>query len=424
MNQIAVIDSAWSGHVPTYHVLIVQALLEQGLIVTSYSPRPVEVQQWISRHAPEISGNLTCRFFNEGQHHESVSAGKQPPHSCHPAFKRLIKKIPLIENVYRYRTAIRQWQQIAANAAMLPGTPVFIPYLDYGYLHPLLTPQKIDSILNTRWSGLFLHPKYLRLPESGAGKRKAGAIFAARNCSSVAALDEGVSQQLEKQIGKQVVVFPDITDIECDHLSTTATEAARKANGRIIVSLTGYLSSKKNLTTLLRAVERLDSSRFYFIVAGELDCDSWSRDEAQYILTSLLAAPENLYFISCKIPDGIEYNSLVKISDVLFAMYANFLHSSNTLTKAAVFRKPVIVSDGYLMAERVRKYRLGKVVPQGDVNGCISAIEKLAGEISDGSIIETAMWSSYYENHSYEALKRAILQITDSYEVKFRINLE
>ncbi len=38
------------------------------------------------------------------------------------------------------------------------------------------------------------------------------------------------------------------------------------------------------------------------------------------------------------------------------------------LTKAAVFKKPVVVSDGFLMAERVRVYRMGENVPEGDVS--------------------------------------------------------
>ncbi len=57
---------------------------------------------------------------------------------------------------------------------------------------------------------------------------------------------------------------------------------------------------------------------------------------------------------------------MIDAADVVFCAFDDFPFSSNTLTKAAVFEKPVVVSEGYLMAERVRSYRTGEVVPQGN----------------------------------------------------------
>ena len=37
----------------------------------------------------------------------------------------------------------------------------------------------------------------------------------------------------------------------------------------------------------------------------------------------------------------------------------NFPHSSNIMTKAAAFNKPILVNDGYLMSERVKTYGIG-----------------------------------------------------------------
>ena len=63
-----------------------------------------------------------------------------------------------------------------------------------------------------------------------------------------------------------------------------------------------------------------------------------------------------------------QFYALHSVCDILFGVYHQFAHSSGLLTKAAFFQKPVIVSKGYCMEERVRKYHLGLVVDEGDVS--------------------------------------------------------
>ena len=56
-----------------------------------------------------------------------------------------------------------------------------------------------------------------------------------------------------------------------------------------------------------------------------------------------------------KIPDESCFNALIAESDLIFAAYKQFTGSSNLLTKAAAFRKPVIVSRGLCMGRRVEQ---------------------------------------------------------------------
>jgi hypothetical protein len=53
-------------------------------------------------------------------------------------------------------------------------------------------------------------------------------------------------------------------------------------------------------------------------------------------------------------PDEAQFNSLVYICDILFAAYNNFPNSSNILTKAAIFQRPVVVSNNFCMEKRVK----------------------------------------------------------------------
>jgi glycosyltransferase involved in cell wall biosynthesis len=71
-------------------------------------------------------------------------------------------------------------------------------------------------------------------------------------------------------------------------------------------------------------------------------------------------------------------NAVIHAADILFAAYKNFRISSNMPSKAAHFAKPILVSDGFLMGDRVRRYGIGIVVDQDDVQDMLCALERLA----------------------------------------------
>ena len=52
----------------------------------------------------------------------------------------------------------------------------------------------------------------------------------------------------------------------------------------------------------------------------------------------------------------------------------------NVMTKAAVFRKPVIVSTGSLCHERLERFHLGAAIPQGSPAECSAAIDHLLSD--------------------------------------------
>ena len=101
-------------------------------------------------------------------------------------------------------------------------------------------------------------------------------------------------------------------------------------------------------------------------------------------------------------------------SEVLFAAYHDFPHSSNILTKAAIFQKPVIVSDGYLMAERVRRYRLGEVIQQKNPELCAAALRRILTDRQAWLEEHQPRWEEYRTANSREFAKRAIGQIVEN----------
>ncbi len=90
------------------------------------------------------------------------------------------------------------------------------------------------------------------------------------------------------------------------------------------------------------------------------------------------------------------------------ASYQNFYHSSNTLTKAALFNKPVIVSKGYLMEELAVKYQLGIAIEENNAEMLISAIEHLAKGVDINGREMNPRYSDYYKLHTYQRLKAAL----------------
>lgn len=118
----------------------------------------------------------------------------------------------------------------------------------------------------------------------------------------------------------------------------------------------------------------------------------------------------NVYTRFERIHDEKDFNSYICACDVVFAAYHDFADSSGILTKAATFEKPIVVSDGYLMAERVRKYRLGEIIPEGDVRAAGNAIRTILRQSKQDNLY-LPDWQGYREEHSYNRLREAFSKI-------------
>jgi hypothetical protein len=98
-----------------------------------------------------------------------------------------------------------------------------------------------------------------------------------------------------------------------------------------------------------------------------------------------------------------DVNAIIAAEDLLYAVYRDFKDSSNSLTKASIFEKPLLVSDGYLMAERVRADRLGAVVTFGNVAIIAAGLNEVCARPRS-----EFGFSAYREAHSLDALRERL----------------
>lgn len=265
------------------------------------------------------------------------------------------------------------------------------------------------------WSGLYLHARSFRMPSSPIpgwwGLPCPEKIFTGRMLRSVAVLDEGAVEPLRKLTGgKPVFVFPDITDASTDSASPTlGTKIKAFAAGRPVVSLSGYLQKTKGIVEFVAAAGAPSMQGVVFVLAGSISWHGFSVAEREELQRPIESTP-NIFTHLMELPEPA-MNGVMESSEVMFAAYRNFPNSSNALTKAAVFERPILVSDGHLMGERVQKFGLGEVVPEGDVGQVVAALEKMLAPGYRDSLRGRARWAEYREAHSAARLTEVMRQL-------------
>jgi hypothetical protein len=358
-KSIALIDADWAGHRRSFCKAFAKILLELGHSVIVFCPEPIDASKWLEKHSVS-SDRLHALEF-------------QPPVPSGFPIRRVRARL----------TALAHWRNAANAIRQIPGGPpylTFFPWLD-DYLLTGVTHHVIDQVFPYAWSGLYFHPRSLRiLSKSIFGRVLAPySVLKSAYCHAVAILDEGVARKLEDEIHKPVIVFPDVADAAPpDVASPLVADIRRRARGRKIVGLLGSLEIRKGILTLLETALMTAGEPYFYLFGGALETEGNAIEEQWAKVRSIVnTGPENCFFHFQPIPDGEQFNAVVDSCDLVFAAYSNFTSSSNLLSKAALHRKPLIVSDGYCMGERVRRFRLGATIPEGDVGRCIEALHQL-----------------------------------------------
>lgn len=268
------------------------------------------------------------------------------------------------------------------------------------------------------WSGLYLHARSFRLPGTEIpgwwGVPIPETIFSGRKLRSVAVLDEGVVEPLKQLTGnKPVFVFPDITDESVGQIPQgLGTKLKTLASRRPLVSLSGYLQKTKGVQDFVSLARRPSLQHAIFVLAGSISWHGFSQAEREAVDVAVRQAP-NISSHFEVLPEP-EMNGLIVSSDVIFAAYRDFPNSSNLLTKAAVFERPILVSDGHLMAERVKTFALGEVASEGDLEGLGTKLEKMLAPDYFDNLRQRALWAEYRQAHSVEQLRSVIRTLLDA----------
>ncbi len=391
IKTIALVEWNWMGHHPTYFKLFIRVLLELGCTVLAFCPKPDEVDTALQDLDATMRSRLTLRPL------AWASAPRGCPH-------RLERKARTLRSIYQVRKRIRQWE-------VEQGKRMELVFFTCIYDSQFQLFRSAEWLLPYKWSGLYLHCRSFRMP--GSPIPQSGElpcpelIFRSPKLHSIAILDEGATTAMSQLSGRPVVVFPDITDERVGkELSPFAAKIKRFAAGAPIVAALGNIQHTKGVATLARLALDPANSDVCFAFIGQIEWATF-KPEDRVLMSSLVDRCANAYTHFAHVPDGFLFNEALRACDVIFAAYIDFPNSSGILTKAAVFQKPIIVSDGFLMAERVRKYQMGEVVPEGDVEATVRAIRKIVKDPDGWRAQHNPKWQDYHENHCYRRLKES-----------------
>jgi glycosyltransferase involved in cell wall biosynthesis len=403
-KTVALVDFHWAGHHPTNFNAFILALEELGINVLAVCPGPEEAKRTADETRRDSEVDIPCRGRTE---FKKITIPHKRFARIRPA------RISAIDWTIRHfrgiEKQVREWTKESGSKVDAIFYACIYDF-DFDWFHCA------QPFLQLPWSGLYLHALSFRMP--GQPNPVTGLlprpekIFRGALCRGVAILDEGISTQVATVTGKPVVVLPEPVDTR----RTTKPEdrilserLRRFADGRPIVGLFGHLKKSKGVETFVEAARRPAAAEICFALAGDL---VWNFDGgARSDLEVALSESPNLWTHLARIPREPCLNALMESCDVIFAAYADFPHSSGIQAKAAALQKPLIVSEGYLMAERVRRFNMGEVVPQGDVEALIHAIVKVTTDPIAWHNENQPRWSDYLAENSFERLKTSFTKL-------------
>lgn len=264
---------------------------------------------------------------------------------------------------------------VAANAALdcLPWKPDFLlsMYVDLWMTSPAAWRQSAVR-MPLPWGGI----RFVPFDERHAGSE---GYFRDPMFRGMCFLDEvRVIQYQKRQREKAFEFLPDVANGELPHHPIPLIEEIlRRAAGRPVVLLCGSIEGRKNVRLFCETALRPAASSIFFAIVGQLHPTTISREEK--VLLDEFARSENGNTIIRDIffEDEREMNAVIQAADIVFAVYREFPISSNMPSKAAQFRKPILVSDRYLLGERVARYCIGRGVDEDDASAMLAGLEHI-----------------------------------------------
>lgn len=381
------------GHLDSWHVLFIEFFLKAGWGVIPVTHDPHAIQKKLEQKG----------LFSHPQLLWPTKIWQQPSRptaTIASLYRRVVRRVKHV-----FQSAAQRKQDLLANKFLDPQVfkdtidqvlsaypartrLIFNMYVD-GYLpQSNVWADMVFSAANVSaatspipWAGLCITPDNLSEQQ---GAQKLPAYYLLSNYQGTCFLDEALPQRYRKQYpDKHFEFLPDITETA---LPTTpnplALDIKHRAAGRKIVFMGGSIGKQKNLAQWVDLVLNLDPTQWYFVQIGRINVNNLTPADEQALALLTQQQPANLYIHADYLPDERVFNAIIAASDVIFAVYRNFYRSSNMLSKAAYFEKPILVADNCLMGERVTKYEIGLAVPADHSEGIqagLAGLLKLEG---------------------------------------------
>ena len=244
-------------------------------------------------------------------------------------------------------------------------TVVFNMYVD-AYMPTPNAWQQFGFVSPSPWMSLCITPDQL-LPLQGDVNTLA-PYYSMAAYRGTCFLDEALLERYRARWpDKKFEYLPDITETALLTQPTPlAAQIKQQAAGRKIVFMGGSIGKQKNLAQWVKLIQQADSAQWYFVQIGRININNLTSEDIAALASLRVTAPKNLYSHDGYLSDELAFNDVIAVADVIFAVYKDFYRSSNMLSKAAYFEKPILVASNCLMGARVTKYGIGLAVAHND----------------------------------------------------------
>jgi hypothetical protein len=388
------------GHLDSWNAMFVSLLLDKGWRVLALTPDVPALTSRLTQKGSADSPHLQVLDWNAVSWRRNTGSKRTPdlPFIAYWKIRMFQHVVPLLlfgASYFPYARYRRlDGTHTVADASVNPGEIDYLEPADFAMrvnAARMMSKWKPDLVLNmyldmyrtdacswNRFSALNALPwAGIRFVPSETPRE---SYYALPSLRGMCFLDENIFHVYQDRLSNKVFEYlPDMTETAVPAQPGTLTnEIRRRAAGRKVVFLGGSIGREKNLARWYELIGLADTRRWFFVQIGELHEGTLTPEDADALERIRSSPPENLFFKAEYLPDERVFNDIVVASDILFAVYRDFKISSNMACKAGSFRKPILVSDRYLMGDRVTRYGIGLAVPEDSARKMLEGLISLA----------------------------------------------
>lgn len=246
--------------------------------------------------------------------------------------------------------------------------------------------EKFSQVMKFKWAGIHMDTTHTLINKAYRKSESLKVIYT---------LNE-TDKYKEKECVQSYIYqwIPDITNIKLPSPMSNITKSILKfASGRKIIFLGGSIGVSKNISLWSELCLKLNHKEWYFIQIGKIEYSTLSSADIKGLHILQKLDSDNIYIFDEYLPDETVFNEIMSISSIIWGLYRDFDRSSNILTKAALLLKPIIVSDRFIMGQRVSKYNIGITASENNIDILINAIECL---------MNNPIPEQNYKNYAYD----------------------